>query len=135
VFELLIYKLTGNDDIVLGMPAAGQPITGNHNLISHCISLLPIRSKIQSNLSFKEYLQQRKMSTLDAYDHQLFTFGSLLKKLNIPRDPSRVPLVPLVFSLDLGIGENIKLSGLEYELVTNKREYENFEIFVNITND
>ncbi|MHB1177197.1 MAG: amino acid adenylation domain-containing protein [Daejeonella sp.] len=134
VFEILLYRLTGQNDIVLGLPTAGQPVTDNYSLMSHCINLLPIRSSLKGDVSFKEYLNQRRSATLDAYDHQQFTYGSLLKKLFIPRDTSRLPLVSVVFSIDMGIGEAVKLIGIDNDLVSNKRDYENFELFVNATN-
>lgn len=134
VFEVLLYKICRQDDIVLGLPAAGQAVSGNYNLMGHCINLLPLRSNLQENISFMEYLKVRKFATLEAYDHQQFTFGSLLKKLTIHRDASRVPLVSVVFSIDLGMSEAIHLEGLKSELLSNNRDYENFEIFVNATN-
>lgn len=134
VFEILLYKLSGQDDIVLGLPTAGQAVTGQYNLIAHCINLLPIRCKFKSGMTFKDYLNERKFATLDAYENQQFTFGELIKKLNIPRDPSRVPLVSAVFSLDMGMGELIKMGDLNCEVKANKRDYENFDIFINATN-
>jgi non-ribosomal peptide synthetase component F len=70
---------------------------------------------------------------LDAYDHQQYTFGSLLKKLNLARDPSRLPLVPVVFNIDIGMDEGIGFYNLKHRYINNPREYETFEIFLNIT--
>jgi len=133
VFEVFLYKITGQDDIVLGLPTAGQAATGNYSLMSHCINLLPLRSRLGENTSFSRYLNNRRNATLDAYDNQLFTFGTLLKRLNIPRDPSRLPLVSIVFSIDMGIGDAVKFEHLDNKLFSNKRDYENFEIFINAT--
>lgn len=133
VFEILIYKLSGQNDIVLGLPSAGQAITDNYHLMGHCINLLPIRCRLNEELTFTQYLKERKFATLDAYDHQQFTFGSLLKKLNMPRDPSRAPLVSVVFSLDQGLGGMIHFEGLTCKVLSNKRDYENFELFINAT--
>lgn len=133
VFEILLYKLSGQDDIVLGLPSAGQAITDNYHLMGHCINLLPIRCRLRDEMTFAQYLKERKFATLDAYDHQQFTFGSLLKNLNIPRDPSRAPLVSVVFSLDQGLGGMINFEGLECNVLSNKRDYENFELFINAT--
>ncbi len=133
VFEILLYKLSGQDDIVLGLPSAGQAITDNYHLMGHCINLLPIRCRLKDELTFTQYLKERKFATLDAYDHQQFTFGSLLKNLNIPRDPSRAPLVSAVFSLDQGLGGMLHLEGLTTKVISNKRDYENFELFINAT--
>src|SRR5450432_712336 len=130
-FEIFLSRLTGQEDIVLGLPAAGQSATGNHALVGHCVHLLLLRSHPNPSRGFIEFLKERKSIILDDYDHQRFTFGSLLKKLNIARDPSRVPLVPVVFNMDMGLDDGVSFEGLRYELFYNPREYENFELSVN----
>jgi amino acid adenylation domain-containing protein len=133
-FEVWLYRLTGQADVVVGVLAAGQAATGMYNLVGHCVNLLPMRSQVVGDRSFSEYLQARKSTILDAYDHQQFTFGSLVEKLKIPRDSSRIPLVPVLLNIDQGL-DNSKLpfDGLTAELFSNPRAYENFELFVNAT--
>lgn len=131
-FEVYLQKLTGQDEIIIALPAAGQSATDNYRLVGHCVNLLALRSYPKGELSFKDYLKERRTVILDAYDHQLYAFGSLLKKLNIPRDPSRIPLVPVMFNIDMGLDDDVAFYGLQHKLISNPREYENFEIFLNI---
>jgi amino acid adenylation domain-containing protein len=130
-FEIYLFRITNQDDIVLGLPAAGQSATGHHDLVGHCVHLLPLRSNPSLAQKFSDYLKGRKAKIFDDYDHQQFTFGSLLKKLNMARDPSRVPLVPVVFNIDMGLDDGVHFEGLQYELFYNPRQYENFELSVN----
>ena len=131
-FEVFLFRLTGQTDLAVGIPAAGQAATGNYNLVGHCVNLLPLRTQIDSRESFSNYLQKRKTSVLDAYDRQQFTFGSLVQKLDLPRDPSRIPLVPIVFNIDRDLDPNtLNYDGLEVEFHSNPRTYENFELFIN----
>ncbi|SEB08993.1 non-ribosomal peptide synthetase [Pedobacter hartonius] len=130
-FELFLHIVTGQKDIVVGLPASGQSITGHYNLVGHCVNLLPLRSYPNRNYSFKEYLKLRKPAMLDAFDHQQLTWGNLLRKLKIARDPSRIPLVPVVFNVDMGMDDGVTFEGLEYKLISNPREYESFELFIN----
>jgi amino acid adenylation domain-containing protein len=130
-YEVFLHRITGQTDIVLGIPAAGQSTTGNYGLVGHCVNLLPMRSYPNGELTFSEYLKQRKPQILDDYDHQQITFGGLLKKLNITRDASRIPLVPLVFNIDMGLDDGVLFEGLKHTLFYNPREYESFEIFIN----
>jgi non-ribosomal peptide synthetase component F len=132
-FEVYLQQITGHEEIILGLPAAGQSAAGNYGLVGHCVNLLALRSHPKGEQSFVDYLKERKTQVLDAYDHQMFTFGSLLKKLNIPRDPSRAPLVPVVFNIDIGMDEGVDFYNLRRRYITTGREYENFEIFLNIT--
>jgi amino acid adenylation domain-containing protein len=130
-FEIFLFRLTGQPELVLGLPAAGQSVTGNEALVGHCVNLLPLRSKVKGEEPFLDYLKARKKQLFDDYEHQRFTFGTLLKKLNIQRDPSRVPLVPVVFNIDMGLDNGVSFEGIEHRLGYTPREYENFELFLN----
>lgn len=133
-FEVWLHRLTGQDDLVVGILAAGQASSGLYNLVGHCVNLLPLRSQVDSCKPFVDYLQTRRSTILDAYDHQQFTFGSLVQKLAIPRDASRIPLAPILLNIDQGLDSSkLPFAGLEVQLSSNPRSYENFELFVNAT--
>lgn len=131
-FESFLYRLTGQADITLGLPAAGQPATGQPNLVGHCVNLLPLKALVRDEIRFADYLQQRTEEMLDAFDHQQITLGNLIKKLSIKRDPSRVPLVPIALNIDLGFDEGVDFGDIKHRIISNPRVAENFEIFVNL---
>ncbi|MEH2333884.1 non-ribosomal peptide synthetase [Nostoc sp.] len=133
-FEVWLHRMTGQNDLVVGIPAAGQAALGQYNLVGHCVNLLPLRSQINGEKSFSDYLQTRRSAVLDAYDHQQFTFGSLVKKLVLPRDSSRIPLVPIIFNVDQALdSDQLPFMDLEVEFFSNPRTFENFELFINAT--
>ncbi|MEH2391354.1 MAG: amino acid adenylation domain-containing protein [Nostoc sp.] len=133
-FEVWLHRMTGQNDLVVGIPAAGQAALGQYNLVGHCVNLLPLRSQINGEKSFSDYLQTRRSAVLDAYDHQQFTFGSLVKKLVLPRDSSRIPLVPIIFNVDQALeSDQLPFIDLEVEFFSNPRAFENFELFINAT--
>ncbi len=132
-FEVFIYQLTRQADIAIGLPSAGQAITGMNHLVGHCVNLLPLRSKPNPKLSFINYLKQRKSDLLDAYDHPRLSFGSLLQKLNVARDPSRIPLIPIGINIDMGLADGVNFKDLEFKLIINPKAFEIFEIFLNIS--
>jgi len=134
-FEIFLFLKTNQQDIVVGLPSAGQSATENLGLVGHCVNLLPIRSKIDPDLAFTEYLKIRKKAFFDAQDNQQLTFGELIRKLNIQRDSSRIPLVPVMFNFDLGMESNLHFEQLSYKLISNPRAYEIFEIFLNVRDD
>jgi amino acid adenylation domain-containing protein len=132
-FEVFLYQVTGQNDVVVGVPSAAQPTNGMDNLIGHCVNLLPLRSNPIPNISFIDYLQKRKTELFDADDHKHLSFGHLIQKLNVPRDPSRIPLVPVTFNVDLGMTDRVTFLNLDYKLINNPKSFENFEIFLNIS--
>jgi amino acid adenylation domain-containing protein len=130
--EVWLHRLTGQTDLVVGLPSAGQSTSGLNRLVGHCTNLLPIRTRIDGQQSFADYLQLRKSTILDAYEHQEFTFGSLISKLALPRDPSRIPLVPIMFNFDRATArDRIAFTGLKLATCSNSRTFETFEIFIN----
>jgi amino acid adenylation domain-containing protein len=135
-FEVFLSKLTGENDLVLGFPTAGNRRYEMRNLIGDCANLLPLRSKINTRKSFLEYLKQRNLELLEAYKHNQISFGHLLQKLAVARDPSRVPLVPISLTVDLYKDTENKFlfSGLTYEFKNNHRKYSSFEIKLHVCN-
>lgn len=132
-YELFLYLRTNHRHHVIGLPAAGQSATGNYNLVGHCVNLLPIRSFVDPNLSFEQYLKTRKRELFDAFDHQRITFGQLIKNLDLKRDNSRIPLVPVIFNVDMGMDTNVFFTGMSFRLISNPRACETFEISINAT--
>jgi amino acid adenylation domain-containing protein len=131
-FEVLLARLTGQDDVVVGVPAAGQSVGGHENLVGHCVNMLPLRARVDPEQPFRTMMAGTRSAVLEAYDHQQYTFGSLLRKLPLARDPSRLPLVSVVFNLDRGLGPDaMRFEGLTTSLTTNARLFENFDLFLN----
>ena len=77
-FKAMLHRLSGSEDLVVGIHTAGQAQAGLDNLVGHAVSILPIRSEPASGLTFTDFVSQVKNSFLDAQDHQPFTFGQLL---------------------------------------------------------
>lgn len=132
-FKTYLHRLTSQNTIVLGTPAAGQLATGRDLLVGHCVNLLPLISTLNPSQPFSEYLRTVRNLMFDANQHQRYTFGSLIKKLKIPRDPSRIPLIPIIFNVDQQTKEDeLELSGINFDVSTNSRKFENFELFLNL---
>ncbi len=131
-FAATLHRLTGQDDLVIGVPAAGQSASGMTDLIGHCVNLLPVRTAVDAAQGFDAFVRQSSTTLLDAFDHQTLTYGSLLKKLPVRRDPSRLPLVSIMFNVDQAIkSSSDAFPELQVEFETNPRHFENFELFVN----
>ncbi|MCF8246999.1 MAG: amino acid adenylation domain-containing protein [Saprospiraceae bacterium] len=136
VFMLAAYKaylsrISRQEDIVVGVAAAGHNLPGNANLVAHAISLLPVRSKVKSDGPFGDFLKTVRKQVLDAFDHQQYTFGALVKKLKIGRNASRNTLISVAFNLDSPL-ENLKFGSLNATTRAIPRHYETFDSFINL---
>lgn len=131
-FAAFLARLTGQRDMVVGMPVAGQNAVGREMLVGHCANLLPMRLRVDPARPFAELLKATRKTVLDAYDHQRFTLGDLIGKVKVPREPGRLPLISVLFNLDTGMeGAGLRFEGLDVTFRSNPRVAETFELFVN----
>ena len=131
-FAAVLARLAGQAGVVVGIPAAAQAINGHQDLVGHGVNLLPLYFVPDPGASFAQLLKASQATLLDALDHQQYTFGTLLKKLDIGRDPSRPPLVSVLFNIDQALDhEATAFPGLAMEFSSTARSFENFELFIN----
>jgi amino acid adenylation domain-containing protein len=130
-YQALLHRLTGQHDIVVGVPTAGQLALDAQDLVGHCVNFLPLRTHIEEGASFLDYLAAVRSRLLDGYDHQNCTYGSLIQKLDLRRDPSRLPLVPVSFNLDKHRSDP-DFADLDVEVSNRVKSSINFDCEINV---
>lgn len=131
-FASTLGRVSGQDDVVVGIPAAGQSVDGHDGLVGHCVNTLPLLFELAPAQTASALVQQAQATLLDAIEHQRYTYGTLLRKVVFGRDPSRLPLVSVLFNIDQALDQaSAAFPGLRMEFDSNPRSHENFEIFVN----
>ncbi len=115
VYYILLEKYTSQDDIVVGSPIVGRDISDTYNLIGMFVNTLALRAKIDSKISFKEFLETVKTNCLNSYKYQTYPFDELVNKLNIKRDTSRNPLFDTMFTYQNNGLKNIEFNNIKSE--------------------
>ncbi|MCY7283312.1 MAG: amino acid adenylation domain-containing protein [Cyanobacteria bacterium CAN_BIN43] len=114
-YKTLLHRLTGQADILIGIPTAGRSLQGSQELIGYCTHLLPIRSQFVDNLSFLEYLRTLRGVLLDAYEHQDYPYANLLYHLSEQKQTHHSPLITATFNLETSL-VTPEMSGLDTSL-------------------
>lgn len=130
-YQAYLSRITGQEDMVVGVAAAGHNLPGNERLVAHAIGMLPLRTKIDVGHNFSAYLKTVRSQVLDAFDHQEYTFGTLVKKLKIERSASRNTLLSVAFNLDSPL-DDLDFGSLKATTCAIPRHYETFDIFINL---
>ena len=129
-WTLLLKRLSGQSDIVIGIPIADRSLPGGDSVVGHSTNFLPLRIAVADGRSFLEHLLGVRKLFLDAYEHQRFTFGSLLQKLKLARDGDRMPLVSVTLNFEQGLDKSV-LSELGATVSANPYSCTNFDISLN----
>ena len=130
-FQILLHRFTRQSEVVVGISSAGQALFDDTSLVGHCVHFLPMLSVLPQVCTVKEHLAATRGQLLDAYDHQEFTYGTLLRKLPIQRDSGRLPLIEVQFNLEK-LGTNLHFEGLRTEVRANPKKFVNTDLFLNI---
>lgn len=128
-YTVLLHRLSGNEDIVVGLPVAGQAALNQPALVGHMVQLLPIRVALDATTKFSDLVAQVKSAVLDASDYPRFTYGELVKDFAVDR--SRVPLISTLCNIDQKI-PTLEFGEARGEVDSIPRAAENFELFLNI---
>ncbi|WP_159881481.1 non-ribosomal peptide synthetase [Paenibacillus puerhi] len=112
-FQTLLYRYTGQDDILVGTPLANRSRVELERVMGYFLTMGTIRSRMDGRMSFLELLRRVRETARDVYKHGDMPIGLLLDELRIPADPSRNPLVQAVFVYVDVPEEKFTLPGLE----------------------
>ncbi len=133
-FQVWLHQLSGAQDIVVGVPFSEQSTLGFETLVGQCANTLPIRAKVESGKSFSDLLKNAWDSLLDAQENTHYTFGRLISKLDISHDPSRIPLVSVIFNIDPAMTK-VHFSGLRHRFFAGPRVYFQFDLGFNLVEE
>ena len=111
-FEVLLFRHTGQDDIVVGVPITGRNNPELANLIGFFINSLPVRTDLSGNPTFRELLGRVREAALGAYEHQDLPFEKLVEVSQPERDTSYSPLFQIMCHLDNTGAPALALPGL-----------------------
>jgi amino acid adenylation domain-containing protein len=130
-FQVLLCRLSGQNDLVIGIPIAGQSRLENGHLVGHCVNTLPLRCRLDSSASFASHLKDVREAFFEAQEHQNVTFGSLVPRLRRHPDPSRPPLVAVTFNIDK-LGAEFDFGDVTLANVETPKSFVTFELMINI---
>ncbi len=127
-FKVLLYKYTGQEDILVGTPIAGRNHTEVESLIGLFLNTLTLRTDLSNTPSFTEVIKRVRETTLSAYAYQDLPFEKLLEELQPKRDLSRSPLFQVFFNMFNFADRKIEQADLEIELLAPPEVLAKFDL-------
>jgi tyrocidine synthetase-3 len=99
ILNILLSKLTSQEDIIIGTPIAGRRHVDLENIIGMFVNTLGLRNFPNGEKTFREFLKELKERTVEAFENQEYPFEDLVEKVVVQRDMSRNPLFDVMLIL------------------------------------
>lgn len=112
-FKALLYRLTGEQDIIVGAPMAGRERLETERLIGFFVNTHALRTNVSGDPPFTQLLSRVRETVLGACSHQDLPLEPLLQGLQTQRQPGRHPLFQVVFGLQAASPDNWSMQGLD----------------------
>jgi amino acid adenylation domain-containing protein len=129
-FKALLYRYTGQEDILVGTPIAGRNRQEIEGIIGFFVNTLILRSDLSGRPSFRTLLRRVRQNALDAYQHQELPFEKLVEELHPERSLSRNPLFQVFFNMADLSETKMALPPLEIELLPLPLKVTKFDLTV-----
>jgi amino acid adenylation domain-containing protein len=117
-FDLLLSRLSGQEDVVVGSPSAGRGRMEIEGLVGLFLNTLVLRADLSGDPSFRELLGRVKEEVLGAYQYQDLPFEKLIEELQPERQLSRTPIFQVLFNFVSVPEGRLALAGLAVEPVS-----------------
>ena len=127
-FAVLLYRVSGKDDIVIGTPIANRGHVELQSIIGFFSNTVAMRLRLNGNPSFRELLARARETTVGAFTHQELPFERVVEELHPRRDPRYNPLFQVNFRAQAEEGMQLELAGLEVEPISFDIGFSRFDL-------
>ncbi|HEX2079483.1 MAG TPA: amino acid adenylation domain-containing protein [Longimicrobium sp.] len=129
-FDLLIHRLSGRDDVVVGSPIAGRMHGEVEELIGFFVNTMALRTDLSGDPGFRELVRRVRETTLEAYAHQDLPFERVVEAVQPDRTLSHNPIFQVAFALQNAAMEPAELPGLTLRLEEVDSGTAKFDLFL-----
>ncbi|MFE3446653.1 non-ribosomal peptide synthase/polyketide synthase [Nocardia sp. NPDC059180] len=132
-FAMLLSRLSGADDIVIGTPVAGRGDRALDDLIGMFVNTLALRTTIAADSTVEQLIAQVKADDLAAFGHAELPFEQLVEAINPPRSQARHPLFQVLLAFDNAGDISFELPGISAKTSTLDTWVTKFDLQLTVT--
>ena len=127
-YYILLHRYTEQKDIIVGTPISGRYLPEIENVVGMFVNTLALRSKINDNNSFAEYIENVRSMCLNAYDNQEYPLELINDKLDIQREDGKRRLYDTMFIFQNNAYPEFNLDGMDAKYYIPKSTVSKFDI-------
>jgi len=131
-FQTLLFRYSGQGDLVVGTPIAGRRAVELEGLIGFFVNTLPLRVQLDQDLPFVELLARTRATALDGFANQDLPFERIVQEIQPARTLSFAPLVQVVFAYQNVDVERLELPGLAVKSQPFPHQAAKFDLMLSV---
>ncbi|MBC9795257.1 non-ribosomal peptide synthetase/type I polyketide synthase [Sinomicrobium weinanense] len=132
-YTVLLHKLTGQKDLVIGIPVMGREFDEDATAIGYCANVLPIRINVEAEQTLLQLLKTVRKQLINGFENADFTLAQLISKMQSGNDFSRPPVVSTLFNLNPANLVSPELKGLQSHILPKAIAHTAYELIFDIT--
>ncbi|MCP4089810.1 MAG: amino acid adenylation domain-containing protein [Gammaproteobacteria bacterium] len=133
VFDILLSRYAGTDEVIIGTPVAGRKRPELQNLIGFFLNTIVMRGELSGNPSFTELLTRVKQDSIRALANDELPFEKLVEEIQPGRDTSYTPIFQTMFVLHHGGSSEASFANLTAENITINSGTAKFDLTLFVT--
>ncbi|WP_410657351.1 amino acid adenylation domain-containing protein [Amycolatopsis sp. lyj-112] len=114
LYSVLLSRVSGQDDLVIGTPVSGRDHDGSDTPIGCFVNTMAVRVPKVGG-SFLAHLASVRALLIEAYEHRHVPFDDVVATLGLNRDPARTPVFDVMFQVLDEAGPGLPLDGLSVQ--------------------
>ncbi|HET6977262.1 MAG TPA: amino acid adenylation domain-containing protein [Pyrinomonadaceae bacterium] len=131
-FQTLLWRYSGEPDVVIGTPIAGRNRSETEQLIGFFVNTLVLRTRVEGKEDFTNLLKRVRETALGAFAHQDMPFEKLVEELEPERNLSHSPLFQVMFAMQNSPLGALELPGLQLSLVADEVVQSKFDLILGL---
>ncbi len=132
-WKVLLFRYTGQKDITIGSTIANRRQEELEGIIGFFVNTLVLRSELSGSLSWQEFVQNVRQTTLDAYRHQDLPFEKLVEELQPERNFGQTPFFRIMFNFQNTPGVMGNLPEIQLEKLSLEHTTAKFDLTLNLS--
>ncbi|WMV70849.1 amino acid adenylation domain-containing protein [Xenorhabdus griffiniae] len=132
-WSIVLARLSGQDDIVIGTPVANRPHRELEGLVGFFVNTLALRVTLNDDLNVTDLLDQVRERALAAYAHQDLPFEQVVEALQPERSLSYSPIFQVMLALNNTPAKTLTLPGLQLSQIEQARHSTHFDMTLSLT--
>jgi amino acid adenylation domain-containing protein/non-ribosomal peptide synthase protein (TIGR01720 family) len=131
-FQVLLYRYSGETDLLVGSPIANRTHSQTESLIGLFVNTLVLRTRLTPDQPFTALLAEVRRTALAAYAHQDLPFEALVDALQPERSLGHSPLFQVLFALQNAPAETLTLGDLALRPLAQEQSTAKFDLSLSL---